>query len=159
MVRGAVAEREGAVGIRKAIVVGVLAGLIMGVFLFVVGGVASRVVYGPQMAPEGKFDPEQLNAWYFIWTKLVMGVFFGVLFALIYEALPLSRRISSVLGGLKYAFWLWVVVYLWGLSHPLMYETLDVRNQVFWLIYTLGGFVGYGLAFGQAYKRHALSAP
>jgi len=95
----ALADREGAVGIREAVVVGVLAGLIMGVCLFIVGGVASRVVYGPEMAPEGKFEPEQLNAWYFIWTKLVMGVFFGVLFSLLYRALPLSRRISSVLGG------------------------------------------------------------
>ncbi|MCK4514434.1 MAG: hypothetical protein KAU31_04205, partial [Spirochaetaceae bacterium] len=57
--------------------------------------------------------------------------------------------------GLKYAFLLWVVIALWGFSHPLMYETLDVRNQVFWHIYTLGGFVGYGLAFGHAYKRHS----
>jgi len=146
------------VGIKKAVVTGVLAGLVMGLSLFIVGAVASRVVYGPQMAPEGKFQPEQLNAWYFIWTKLVMGVFFGVLFTLLYEALPLARRVSSVLGGLTYAFWLWVVVYLWGLSHPLMYETLDVRNQVFWSIYTLGGFMGYGLALGQAYKRHARSA-
>ena len=89
-------------GVRKAIVVGVLAGLVMGVSLFVVGGVASRVVYGPQMAPDGKFEPEQLNAWYFIWTKLVMGVFFGVLFALLYETLPLARRISSVLGRAQY---------------------------------------------------------
>ena len=146
-------------GFWKATLIGVLAGLVMGVSLFVVGGVASRVVYGPQMAPEGKFEPEQLNALYFIWTKLVIGVFFGVLFSLLYRALPLSRRISSATDGLKYAFWLWVVVYLWGLSHPLMYESpLDVRNQVFWLIYTLGGFVGYGLAFGQAHKRHARSA-
>lgn len=140
-------------GVRKAIVAGLVAGLVMGAFLFVVGAVASRLVYGPQMAPEGKFEPEQLNVWYFVWTKLVMGMFFGVLFALLYEALPLSRRISSISGGLKYAFLLWVVVYLWGLSHPLMYETLEVRNQIFWLIYTLGGFLGFGAAFGHARRR------
>jgi len=154
----ALVDREGAVGVRKAIVVGVLAGLVMGLCLFIVGGVASRVVYGPQMAPEGKFEPEQLNAWYFIWTKLVMGVFFGVVFTLLYEALPLSRRISSALGGLKYALLLWLVISMWGFSHPMMYETLEARNQVFWHIYTLGGFAGYGLALGQAYKRHARSA-
>ncbi len=125
----------------------------MGVTLFFVGAIASWIVYGPQFAPEGKFEPEQLNAWYFIWTKLVMGVFFGVLLTALYERLPLSKRIDGVLGGLKYAFWLWVVVYLWELSHPLVYETLDVQNQVFWMIYTLGGFLGYGFALGYAYKR------
>jgi len=140
-------------GVKRTIVVGVLTGLFMGATLFIVGAVASLVIYGPQFAPEGKFEPEQLNAWYFIWTKLVMGAFFGVLLTMLYERLPLSKRIEGILDGLKYAFWLWVVVYLWGLSHPLMYETLDTQNQIFWLIYTLGGFLGYGFAVGYVYKR------
>jgi len=134
-------------------VLGAGAGLFMGVCLFVVGAVASRIVYGPQFAPEGKFDADQLNAWYFIWTKLVMGVFFGLVFTALYQAMPLARRIAGVFGGRNYAFCLWAVVYLWGLSHPLMYEALDPRNQLFWMVYTLGGFLGYGVAVGYGYRR------
>lgn len=146
-------------GFKRTIVVGVSTGLVMGITLFIIGLIASLIIYGPQFAPEGKFEPEQMNAWYFIWTKLVIGVFFGVLLTMLYERLPLSKRISGILGGLKYAFWLWVVIYLWGLSHPLVYESLDVKNQAFWMMYTLGGFLGYGFALGYAYKRLARRAP
>ena len=141
-------------GLRKAVVVGVIAGLAMGLSLFVVGALASRVVYGPQFAPAGKFEPHQLNAWYFLWTKLVIGVIFGLLLTVLYELLPLARRIASVTGGLTYAACLWLVVYLWGLSHPLVYATVSARDQLFWLVYTLGGFLGFGAALGVAYARH-----
>ena len=141
-------------GLRKAVVVGVIAGLAMGLSLFVVGALASRLVYGPQFAPPGKFEPQQLNAWYFLWTKLVIGVVFGLLFTLLYELLPLARRIANVTGGLTYAACLWLVVYLWGLSHPLVYGTVSVRDELFWLVYTLGGFLGFGAAFGVASARH-----
>ena len=145
-------------GTKRAILVGVYAGLVMGVTLFIVGAIASRIIYGPQFAPAGKFEPGQLNAWYFIWTKLLIGVFFGVLFSMIYEKLPLSRRIDSVMGGLKYAFWLWLVIYLWSRSHPLVYGTVMTQDQLFWLIYSLGGFLGFGTAFGHAYRRFARKA-
>lgn len=140
---------------KRKIVIGVLTGLAMGVSLFIVGAIASQVVYGPQLAPEGKFEPEQLNAWYFIWTKLVIGIFFGVLFILLYEALPLTKRIKGIRDGLKYAFVLWAVISLWELSHPLVYDsdTLNWQDQIFWLVYTLGGFLGYGATIGYAYKK------
>jgi hypothetical protein len=137
----------------RIVLVGVIAGLLMGVFLFVTGAVASRVVYGPEMAPEGKFDAEQLNPLYFIWTKLLIGVVFGVFIALLYERLPLSNRIDGPVMGLKYSFWLWLVIYLWNRSHPWVYESPELPNQLFWLIYTLGGFLGFGLAFGYVYNR------
>ncbi len=138
--------------LRRTILVGLVAGLIMGVALFITGAVASRIVYGPQMAPEGKFKPEQLNAWYFIWTKLLIGAFFGILLSILYERLPLSKRIGSVFEGLKYSFLLWLVIHLWGLSHPLVYESLN-RHQFFWMVYTLGGFLGLGTAFGWMQGR------
>lgn len=141
-------------GLRKALVVGLLAGLAMGLSLFVVGAVASRLVYGPQFAPAGKFEPQQLNAWYFLWTKLLIGAVFGVLLTVLYEALPLSRRIASIGGGMAYAACLWLVVFLWGLSHPLVYTTVSARDEVFWLVYTLGGFLGLGAAVGFAYRQH-----
>ena len=141
--------------IKRKIVIGVLTGLAMGVSLFIVGAIASQIVYGPQLAPEGKFEPEQLNAWYFIWTKLVIGITFGVLFIMLYEALPVSKRIQGFRDGLKYAFILWAVINLWELSHPLIYDsdTLNWQDQIFWLIYTLGGFLGYGVAIGYVYKK------
>jgi hypothetical protein len=142
-------------GLKKGVVVGLIAGLAMGMSLFVVGAVASWIVYGPQFAPEGKFEPDQVNAWYFLWTKLVIGMVFGLLLTLLYDLLPLSRRIASVTGGMAYAGCLWLVVYLWGLSHPLVYETVSIRDQIFWLIYTLGGFLGFGAALGFAYARHS----
>jgi hypothetical protein len=142
--------------LQKTILTGVLAGLGMGVVLFLTGAIAARLVYGPQMAPAGKFRPEQINAWYFIWTKLVIGSFLGVLLSILYEALPLSKRIGSAVAGLKYAFPLWVVVYLWGVSHPFVYEgyaSVLNRNQLFWMVYSLGGFLGLGIAFGWVRKR------
>ena len=142
---------------KRKIMTGVLTGLVMGASLFIVGAIASRIVYGPQMAPEGKFEPEQLNALYFIWTKLVIGIIFAMLFIMIYEALPISRRIRSMREGLKYALILWAVINLWELSHPLIYnfDTQNWQDRIFWLIYTLGGFLGYGVAIGYAYKKQA----
>ncbi len=142
--------------VRRAVLTGLLAGLAMGLALFLTGAVAAFVAYGPQMVPEGKFKPEQINAWYFFWTKLAIGAFFGMLLSLLYEALPLSRRISGTLQGLKYSFALWVVVYLWALSHPLVYDAglaALSRNQLFWMVYTLGGFLGLGAAFGWLRRR------
>jgi hypothetical protein len=141
--------------LKKVVALGLAAGLVMGLSLFIVGAIASYLVYGPQFAPEGKFEVEQLNAWYFMWTKLVIGAVFGVLLTLLYELLPLSRRMTGIIDGLTYAACLWLVVYLWGLSHPLVYETVSVRDQVFWLVYTLGGFLGFGGALGFAYGRYA----
>jgi hypothetical protein len=142
-------------GIRKSIMAGLISGLIMGIALFIVGAIASRLIYGPQFAPTGKFEPEQMNAWYFIWTKLVIGAFFGVLFTLLYEAIPLSKRIDGVWKGVAYGFWFWLAISLWNLSHPLVYGSIEVSNQVFWLIYSLGGFLAYGGALGYIHKRMA----
>ena len=91
--------------------------------------------------------------WYFLWTKLVIGVFLGLVFAAFYEALPLSRRIRGVLDGLKYALCFWLVIQLWDVSHPLVYGTLKVHDQVFWVVYTLGGFLGYGVGLGLACRK------
>jgi hypothetical protein len=141
--------------ISRTLLLGVTVGVVMALALFVTGAVAARVVYGPQMVPEGKFTADEVNAGYFLWTKLLIGVFFGVLLSLLYERLPLARRISTARDGLLYAFLLWLVVYLWGLSHPFVYElrwSID-RHQVFWMVYTLGGFLGLGLAFGGLRRR------
>jgi hypothetical protein len=73
--------------IKKVLLAGLTSGLIMGIALFLSGAIASRIVYGPQMVPEGKFEPDQINAFYFFWTKLVIGGFFGIIFTLIYSRL------------------------------------------------------------------------
>jgi len=138
---------------KRIAVTGTLAGLNMGFWLFLIGALAARIIYGPQFAPEDKFEPDQISAWYFFWTKLVIGVFFGLLFTGLYEAVPLSRRVAGISGGLKYALLLWLIVSLWGLSHKVMYETLQAQKQVFWLVYSLGGYIGYGLAFGYLCRR------
>ena len=79
--------------IKKILTTGIGSGLVMGIMLFIVGVIFSRIIYGPQFAPPGKFKPEQMNPCYFIWTKLLIGVFFGILFTSIYEALPLSKSV------------------------------------------------------------------
>jgi len=114
---------------------------------------SEQIVVHWQFAPSGKFEPEQLNAWYFIWTKLLIGIFFGILFTLLYERLPLSRRLSSAFTGLKYGFFLWFAISLWNLSHPLIYGSINNKDQLFWLIYSLCGFLAYGYALGYLYKR------
>ncbi len=148
--------------LQKTLLTGLLAGLAMGLVLFLTGAVAARLIYGPQMAPAGKFRPEQINPWYFIWTKLLIGSFFGVLLSVLYEALPLSKRIGSAVQGMKFAFLLWIVVYLWALSHPFVYEgyaSVLNRNQLFWMVYSVGGFLGLGAAFGWLRNRLVGSAP
>jgi len=139
--------------INKIVKNGLISGLVMGITLFIAGAIFSRIIYGPQFAPEGKFDPEQLNAWYFIWTKILIGVFFGILFTLLYEGLPIKKRISSAFAGLKYGFLLWLAISLWNISHPLTYGSINDKDQLFWLVYSLFGFLAYGFTLGYLYKR------
>jgi hypothetical protein len=141
--------------LKKVAVDGTIAGLAMGCFLFIGGAVLSRIIYGPQFAPPGKFTPEQMNAFYFLWTKLVIGWIFGILFALAYESLPLSKRLTGVIHGMTYAFCFWLLMVLWSLSHPLVYGTVNVQEQTFWILYQLVGFLGFGAVLGYVYKRRA----
>ena len=138
---------------KRIIKFGVISGFVMGISLFIAGAIFSRIIYGPQLAPEGKFDPEQLNAWYFIWTKLVIGIFFGILFTMFYEGLPIIRRLKSVFSGLKYGFLLWLAITLWDISHPLIYGSVNDKDQLFWILYSLFGFLAYGFTLGYLYKR------
>jgi hypothetical protein len=141
--------------LKKVAVDGTIAGLAMGCFLFIGGAVLSRIVYGPQFAPPGKFKPEQLNAFYFVWTKLVIGWVLGILFAVAYELLPLSKRLTGAIHGMKYAFSFWLLMTLWSLSHPLVYGSVNVPDQTFWILYQLVGFLGFGAVLGYLHKRRA----
>ena len=139
--------------LRNEAVAGGIAGSLMGLVLFVVGAVASRAIYGPQFAPDGKFEPSQINAFYFLWTKLVIGGAFGLLLSLIYAKMPLASRLVTVRRGFKYGFLMWFVVWLWNVSHPLVYGSVGGKDQLFWLIYSLFGFLGLGAALGLMRKR------
>jgi hypothetical protein len=141
--------------LKKVAVDGTIAGLAMGCFLFIGGAVLSRIVYGPQFAPPGKFKPEQLNAFYFVWTKLVIGWVFGILFAVAYELLPLSKRLTGAIQGMKYAFSFWLLMMLWSLSHPLVYGSVNFPDQTFWILYQLVGFLGFGAVLGYLHKRRS----
>jgi hypothetical protein len=132
---------------------GTISGLIMGICLFLGGAVFSRIIYGPQFAPPGKFKPEQMNAFYFIWTKLVIGWVFGLLFTLVYEMLPLRERLTGVLEGMQYGLVFWFVMSLWNISHPLIYGTFNIPDQTFWLVYQLVGFLAFGATLGHIYKK------
>jgi hypothetical protein len=138
---------------KKVAMDGTIAGLAMGCFLFIGGAVLSRIVYGPQFAPPGKFRPEQLNAFYFVWTKLLIGWVFGILFSVAYELLPLAKRFSGSLHGMKYAFSFWLLITLWSLSHPLVYGSVNVPDQTFWTLYQLVGFLGFGAVLGHLHKK------
>jgi hypothetical protein len=140
---------------KRIIADGTISGLSMGAFLFIGGAILSRIIYGPQFAPPGKFEPEQINAFYFIWTKLLIGWFFGVLFTVAYELLPLRERLTGAMDGLKYGFGFWFVTSLWNLSHPLVYGSVNVPDQVFWVLYQLVGFLGFGAVLGALSKRRA----
>jgi hypothetical protein len=134
---------------------GTIAGLTMGLSLFLGGAILSRIIYGPQFAPPGKFAPEQINAFYFIWTKLLIGWFFGILFTLAYEFLPLRTRFAGAIHGLKYGFGFWFLTSLWNLSHPLVYGSINVPDQIFWVCYQLIGFLALGAVLGSISKRRA----
>ena len=139
---------------KKILIKGTLSGLIMGIALFIIGAVTARFIYGLQMVPDGKFEPEQINAWYFIWTKLVIGIFFGIIFTWIYSIFYNYIRINRVLKGLLFGLLLWLVISLWDISHPLMYDkNFGDKDQLFWNIYTFGGFMVYGLSVGIIYKK------
>ena len=146
-------ERVSVMRLKRIIADGAIAGLAMGVFLFIGGAILSWMIYGPQFAPPGKFAPEQMNAFYFAWTKLLIGCFFGVLFAVAYELLPLRTRLAGAFHGLTYGFAFWFLVSLWNLSHPLVYGSIDVPDQMFWILYQLVGFLGFGAVFGYICKR------
>jgi hypothetical protein len=152
-------ERRSIMQFKRIIAAGTVSGLTMGIFLFIGGAVFSRIIYGPQFAPPGKFAPEQLNAFYFIWTKLLIGWFFGVVFTFVYEKLPLRRRMSGILQGLQYGFVFWLLMSMWNLSHPLIYGTLNVPDQTFWLLYQLVGYLAFGATLGYVYRRRARREP
>ncbi|MFH1314456.1 MAG: hypothetical protein ABIJ00_14700 [Candidatus Eisenbacteria bacterium] len=139
--------------LRNEAIAGVVAGLLMGLALFVGGAIASRIIYGPQFAPDGKFEPSELNPLYFLWTKLAIGGVLGLMLSLIYASMPLTKRLDTVVGGLKHGFLLWFVIWLWKISHPLVYGPIGGRDQLFWLVYSLSGFLGLGAAFGLMRKR------
>ena len=139
--------------LKKILLTGTFAGLVMGIALFLTGAVAAFFTYGPQMAPEGKFEPSQMNPAYFIWTKLLIGWFFGLLFTFIYAKIYPRLPLKGFFRGVLFAVVLWLVVSLWGISHPLVYETIVARHQMFWEIYTLGGFLGYGVALGSLARK------
>ena len=139
--------------LKRLITEGTISGLAMGIFLFIGGAILSRIIYGPQFAPPGKFAPEQINAFYFIWTKLLIGWFFGILFTVAYELLPLRTRLTGALHGLKYGFGFWLITSLWNLSHPLVYGSVNVPDQVFWILYQLVGFLGLGAVAGYVRKK------
>jgi len=142
--------------LRNEALAGGTAGLFMGLVLFIAGAVASRIIYGPQFAPDGKFEPSQINPLYFVWTKLAIGCVFGILLSLFYAGIPLADRLVTVRRGLKYGLVLWLVVWLWNISHPIVYGSAVGRDQIFWLVYSLAGFLGLGGALG--FMRRRLSA-
>jgi hypothetical protein len=139
--------------IKRILIYGIVSGIIMGVVLFIGGAIFSRIIYGPQFAPPGKFQPEQMNAFYFIWTKILIGIFFGILFTFFYEKLPLSKRLISPFHGLKYGFLLWLIFTLWDISHPVVYGSINNKDQLFWLLYSLCGFLAFGFSLGSLYKK------
>ena len=141
--------------IKKILTTGIISGLAMGIVLFIAGAIFSRIIYGPQFAPPGKFEPEQLNPFYFIWTKLLIGVFFGILFTFIYEKLPVTKKLNSGFKGLCYGFVFWLIISLWNISHPLIYGSGITDDRLFWLIYSLFGFLALGYAMGLIYKRNS----
>jgi hypothetical protein len=145
--------------IKRILSIGIKSGLFMGIALFIGGALFSRIIYGPQFAPPGKFKPEQINAFYFLWTKVVIGIIFGILFTLFYELLPLSRRLKGAFQGLKYGFLFWLVINVWSISHPLVYGSIDNKDQLFWMIYSLIGFLVYGLTAGHLYKKDRSGDP
>jgi hypothetical protein len=116
--------------LKKFLLTGTIAGLAMGIALFLTGAIASIFVYGPQMAPEGKFEPSQMNPAYFLWTKLLIGWFFGLLFTSIYAKVQVIMPSKGILRGLFFALALWLVISLWSISHPLMYEMLPLSRRV-----------------------------
>ncbi|MGA9118997.1 MAG: hypothetical protein WB699_06490 [Bacteroidota bacterium] len=148
--------------LKRVVTDGTVAGLAMGVFLFIGGAVLSRIIYGPQFVPPGKFEPEQINAFYFIWTKLLIGWLFGILFTVAYEILPLRTRFTGAIQGLKYGLGFWFLTSLWNLSHPIVYGSVNVPDQIFWMLYQLVGFLGLGAVLGyingRRTRRGALDA-
>lgn len=59
-------------------------------------------------------------------------------------AAPVIRG-EGALKGLYYGFGIWLITYLWNAFRPLVYGPINVRDQIFWLIYTMGGFLAYGV--------------
>ena len=141
--------------LKKIATDGTISGLAMGASLFIGGAILSRIIYGPQFAPPGKFAPEQINAFYFIWTKLLIGLIFGILFTAAYELLPLRTRFTGALHGLKYGLAFWLITSLWNLSHPIVYGSINIRDQIFWILYQLVGFLALGAVLGYLNKRRS----
>jgi uncharacterized membrane protein YeaQ/YmgE (transglycosylase-associated protein family) len=139
---------------RKILFKGAASGLIMGIALFIMGAITARLIYGPQMMPDGKFEPEQINVLYFLWTKLVIGLFFGIIFTWIYSKFYSLISLPNVLKGLLFSFILWLIISMWDISHPLMFDKDFInKDRIFWTIYTLSSFLIYGVFIGLIYRK------
>jgi len=137
--------------LKKILINGTAAGLAMGLALLLTGAIASYLLYGTWMAPLDKFGPSGMNTAYFLWTRLLIGWLFGILLTLVYAKVSLILAAKGVRRGLRFALAVWLVLSLWEISHPLVYERLAnvfTYNRLFWNIYTLGGFLGYGFVLG-----------
>jgi hypothetical protein len=141
---------------KRIVKFGIYSGIAMWIALFIGGAIFAKIFYGPEMAPKGKFNESQMNAFYFIRTKLVIGIFFGILFTAVCEALSFSKKMIGALQGLKYSIFFWLIISPWNISHPLVYESINYTHQMFWLFYTLAGFLGFGSTLGFLYKKSAL---
>lgn len=137
--------------LKKILITGTAAGLAMGLALLLTGAVASYLLYGTWTAPLDTFGPSRMNTAYFLWTRLLIGWLFGLLLTLIYAKVRLVLAAKGIRRGLRFAFAVWLVLSLWEISHPLVYERLAnvfTTDRLFWNIYTLGGFLGYGFVLG-----------
>jgi hypothetical protein len=85
----------------------------------------------------------------------LIGWLFGILFTLAYDLLPLPTRFTGAIHGLRYGAGFWLLTSLWNLSHPVVYGSLNVPDQVFWILYQLVGFLALGAVLGSLSKRRA----
>ena len=51
---------------KRIVKFGIYSGIAMWIALFIGGAIFAKIFYGPEMAPKGKFNESQLNAFYFI---------------------------------------------------------------------------------------------
>ena len=116
---------------KKIIIGGILAGVVMLVVGFIFGSLSADMYI---TAPRGIFKEMNLTA--FVIYDLIVGLIFAYVYSIIKSSVPKG----GIQKGLIFGLILWAIGTVPGLG--ITYVTMNIRNKLL-LVWLISGLVGY----------------
>ncbi|MFQ6116617.1 MAG: hypothetical protein ACE5NG_21390 [bacterium] len=130
----------------KALVAGVVGGLVVGVYNFLVHGFIMGRTY--QVRPE-VFRADASFIWFFV-VAVVVGIAGAFLFAK-----SRSSWSAGVQGGVTFGFWVGLVAFFAQFYNPLVFQGFPYFLTWCWAGITLIGWLIFGAVVAVMYKEAA----